>query len=583
MKHTSLVVLTSLLMTACGGGGSGGPTTLSGSFDEVPVSVGRCLDMAEGSECAPGVKVDSNLAKDGSTVLTFENNSLVAKDLVLTGNGIHQVSTVLMSNDGTPNTSASQSGSGGLVLNRNTLMSNRMPSLVEKDNAEAAGLLHSQMNSPAPRGLSLSGGAAATGVWNSIINDNLVQAQTFLGGSAALPGGGQVKVWVENKSRQETNFDWGQSVPGDEIAQRDMKIAPSQAQAMADMFATKVYAAATELVGAPWGSVPSSLQPWLLDVGTKDIHIVLLDITPDGKELGTIGYFWSANNFRSGVKSYSNEALVFYMDAATFGKLNIYTDTNNQQYGIWRPDGLYPAIGMTTLAHEFQHMIQFYQKQVRHGNPQSAGDTFQNETAAQALAYVIGRQMFPDVAKDPHLRAATAGGGFEGEFQQSLGYSGCQMDRWGEPGDACTAEGHYSQALSLAMYMLHNYGPGILKDWIQSPENGIGAIEKGLASVAPGTRYLDVVRSWGISTRMEKADAGKRLGFPTKSWQMVDGTQLVLGAVSPGRYFNFQTGEFTNPLAAGVAPRYALNVNAMVGGSGKVKVAPGSKLHVVIY
>ncbi|NDV11563.1 M30 family zinc metallopeptidase [Crenobacter caeni] len=511
-------------------------------------------------------------------MLTYENQGSVPRDLLVSGiGGIHTVSAVLYSSDTTPN-DLPDSGSGGRLFDAVSRQHNSIPVQISKENLQAPAdlrdLLKNNVGTSAPAPVQPSGN------WTSIVNDNITTVPTAKLAERDLPnsGGGKVVVWGQNTAL--TNLSsCGAPLTGDDLAKADMKVSICQAQAMADMFASKVYLLATELIGTPWGNeVPAALQSWLLDRSTKDIHIVLLDITPDGQPLGTIGYYWSVNSFRKGVKPYSNEALVFYMDAATFAKLDRYT-IGETEYGAWRPEGTYPALGMTTLAHEFQHMIQFYQKQVRHGAPVGAGDTFQNETAAQALGYLAGRKMFPDVETDPHLRTEVVGG-FEGEFRQSLGYSGCLMDSWGGSGDMCSAGAHYPQALSLAMYMLHQYGPGILKDWVQGPENGIAAIEKGLASASTGLKYHEVVRRWGISTRMEKA-AGN-LGFPARKWPLGTAT-IDLGAVSPGAYFNFKVGSFTTTLPAASAPRYAVNVQPGIAENTRVRVPGGSRLHLVVY
>ena len=119
-----------------------------------------------------------------------------------------------------------------------------------------------------------------------------------------------------------------------------------------------IYDWVTGIFGAPWGS--HSYSSSLIPGSTDEITILLFDIDGNNFNLGsgyTAGYFWSKDNFLSGSSNFSNERLMFYIDAPVFGA---------PDGGTWDITDYYPSEQISTLAHEFQHMINFYQKTVLH-------------------------------------------------------------------------------------------------------------------------------------------------------------------------------------------------------------------------
>jgi hypothetical protein len=86
-----------------------------------------------------------------------------------------------------------------------------------------------------------------------------------------------------------------------------------------------------------------------------EITILLTDIDGDDSSSGgVIGFFWSKDNFEKSSISGSNERIMFYADAVMFA--------NGE--GTWSIDDFWPKEMVSTLAHEFQHMINFYQKRI---------------------------------------------------------------------------------------------------------------------------------------------------------------------------------------------------------------------------
>ena len=121
-------------------------------------------------------------------------------------------------------------------------------------------------------------------------------------------------------------------------------------QAMVDSLAAKfitagddndIYEWVTALFGEEWGA---HNLPELIDENNQ-IHILLYDIDNDNSTTGgVLGYFWGKDNFKKSYMPHSNERVMFYIDAVLLATSG------------WGGEII------STLAHELQHMIHFYQK-----------------------------------------------------------------------------------------------------------------------------------------------------------------------------------------------------------------------------
>ena len=123
-----------------------------------------------------------------------------------------------------------------------------------------------------------------------------------------------------------------------------------------------IYDWTTAIFDAPWG--PHDRPDLIPAEYGSQIHILIYDIDDDGLAPGGSrrgGYHWAKDNYwrnpRDIVLATSNERLMFYLDAPL---LTLHHGST------WNTAD--PAVGVmiSTLVHEFQHMIHFYQKEVVH-------------------------------------------------------------------------------------------------------------------------------------------------------------------------------------------------------------------------
>jgi hypothetical protein len=204
-----------------------------------------------------------------------------------------------------------------------------------------------------------------------------VQRNTFYTVVATLRAAGEhSNVWVADK-----NYDNRSSKTNDN------KIAQKHASELARKF-DQIYKYETPIFGFEYGGdiTNTSDTKYGGADGDPKIQILVYDIDGDYKSTqtgGTFGYFFIGDEysqsdldsvFGTGMKT--NQAEIFYVDAH-------FTD--------YAPDTMY-----STLAHEFQHMINFNEK-TRKSNSSSVSGVWYNEMlsllAEDLIAPLIGIQM----------------------------------------------------------------------------------------------------------------------------------------------------------------------------------------------
>lgn len=240
-------------------------------------------------------------------------------------------------NETSANTIAEGSGSGVAKLGTAdlSLSSSSMhtaPKYVTDFNANAKQFLKKGSGSS----LSAKSYAVTTGynvgdAKNWYVDENCAVSSSTLRQKVELSAapGHYVYVWVDNA-------EWGSIVTQSMVDRIASKFAN-------DGYESKpsIYSMVTQMLGEPWGA-DAAIYNDIIPSTKADVHILYYDIP--GK--GYLGYFFSAHNYlRSAEIPFSNEELMFFMDSRFLKAI---------------PDEM-----LNTLAHEFQHMVHFYQKGVR--------------------------------------------------------------------------------------------------------------------------------------------------------------------------------------------------------------------------
>lgn len=331
------------------------------------------------------------------------------------------------------------------------------------------------------------------------------QVVTTLRGYTTLSSGKILRVWVADSG----------------FGSLDGQIDSNKVTSIMDAFkgttnAPGIYDMVEKLVGDEWGnhSFPTSL----ISSSVSYIDVVFYDIGCDGALSGTVGYFWSANNFLETLYPFSNEALVFFVDTKFMG-----TKTG----ATWELTDAAPLLALTTLAHEFQHMIHYYQKNIVKG---VSSKTWLNEMLSllmeDATVYWI---------------SGISGKGLVSDANSSLNnyikLPNCGITAWNENNPTeCNNYTDYDTVWAFGGYLVRNYGGGgFVQGIIQNSKTDMDAIDSALSTTGYSITYKEALRRHGASLAMNpsKGALSNFYGYPQK---------LVKDFFGAGFDLNFQSG-----------------------------------------
>jgi hypothetical protein len=236
----------------------------------------------------------------------------------------------------------------------------------------------------------------------------------------------------------------------------------TQAQEMAAKF-DLIYPAETGLLGYEYGGGPSGDGGW---DGDTRIQILVCDLGYS-TSVKTLGYFWAKDmRLDNGSGQRSNEAEMFYLN----GNSAILTE-----FGA---EVLY-----STLVHEFQHMINFSQK-----NPKGLNsETWYNEMLSMMTEDVISPMIGIDSSDSRHP--------IQTRIPQFLWY----YDFYGIAEWNSSSTYSYSITYAFGAYLLRNYGgASLLKEILANNSANIDSITEALSTVADnGLSFRDALVRFG--------------------------------------------------------------------------------------
>jgi hypothetical protein len=239
--------------------------------------------------------------------------------------------------------------------------------------------------------------------------------------------GDQETFWVSNPDRQENRqidatlryvtphvYMWVEN--GLNVSDRDL-------QRAADNFEQNTYPTDREFFGSEWTPGVDS-----------DPHLFILHASDLGESLA--GYYSSADEFSQLVHPYSNEKEMFYLniDPRLPSPLRVNSDFYN---GV--------------LAHEFQHMIHWYND--------ANEETWMNEGLSELASFLNGYDV----------------GGFDIAFSRE---PDTQLNTWPEGPGSATA--NYGAAYLFTSYFLDRFGPEATRTLIADTENGLASVDNTL-------------------------------------------------------------------------------------------------------
>lgn len=282
------------------------------------------------------------------------------------------------------------------------------------------------------------------------------------------------------------------------------KVDETMVQAMADRFlktdtSDDIYTLVTGIYGSHWGPHTYN-NVFIPSTEENNITILLYDIDNDnGNTAGgvVLGYFWAKDNYlNSELKKYtglsqggSNECTMFYIDACLFAKKDGIT---------WEITDSDPANIISTLSHEAQHMIHFYQKVIKNKLSNSSDvwiDEMCSLMAEDFVAKKIGVNGPRGVAYDNG--SAGSPNNTSGRLPLYNDYNDDSVVVWLLDQDVLRS---YSIAYSFGAYLARNFnGVNLFKNIVQNPYINYQAITNAVNSLGYSETFGTLLQKWGAS------------------------------------------------------------------------------------
>ena len=269
-----------------------------------------------------------------------------------------------------------------------------------------------------------------------------------------------------------------------------------------------IYDWVTNIYEEEWGSNAEAKYEELIPAD-NEITILLTDIDGDNSPTGgVIGFFWSKDNLDKTTISGSNERIMFYADAIMFA--------NGE--GIWDIDDFWPKEMVSTLAHEFQHMIHFYQKTILLLDANSEGtDVWINEMLSETTEDLIATKI-----KHIGSRGIEYTDGSDGPTDNTNGryplYNAnntLSLTAWNNQ------LADYSKVNAFGAYLIRNYGGAkllhdIMHNAYTDEQAVVNAVNKSIEG--SGKTFDNLLSGWGTAVLLSNIESPENLPTYNTGW-----------------------------------------------------------------
>lgn len=354
-------------------------------------------------------------------------------------------------------------------------------------------------------------------------------------GPVAVDGGERtLDIWVADNCWDDPDTPFPD---GD----RSRLVTPDMVAALADRFLKgggfdDIYDWVTGMLGAEWGDhdYTDLIAP------DNEVAILLCDIDDDDStEGGLVGYFYSRDNVEPLSEPHSNGRVMFTIDAVLYA-VEDAGDADGDG-SDWDPTDSWPEEIFSTLAHEFQHMVHFYQRSVLRGASSSA-DRWINEMASQVVEDLLADKLgvIGPRGVDGAVGSAGVTGITEGRLPRFNARNDASLTTWvDEPLDEALA--CYSVTYAFGAWLARNYGGALLLNRLmRCSVTGPASIED-IVSQETGhpERFARILQRWGAAQLLSDetdAPSGYRYNAGTFFDSSVNGRGYRLGSIDLFRY-----------------------------------------------
>jgi len=362
-------------------------------------------------------------------------------------------------------------------------------------------------------------------------------------------------------------------------------------QVMVDAFGAKflatgsnndIYDWVTNIFGSPWGAhtfdnlIPAS--------AANTIDILFYDISADNSTNGGIlGFFYSKDNYLTSASSFSNQRLMFYIDSVL---------TATQTGTTWEISDLWPGEMVATLAHEFQHMIHFYQKTALKNAGTTASQSWIHEMMSMMTEDLVADKILADGPRGVAYSDGTSGATGNNQGRPALfnSYSYLSQATWQNDNYVLA---RYAINYSFGAWLSRNYGGVLLAEQLmKSSTDDIDGMTSALAALGYTVTYAELLEFFWASVVLSNLTDNKapymmnKGGYFTSTLNSVD---YNLGSIDFYKFGLGPTAYTSSGLSStiltllpysGVITKAATNVSGTL--TSKVDMARGVNMTVVV-
>lgn len=296
-------------------------------------------------------------------------------------------------------------------------------------------------------------------------------ARKIVSNISTVHGSKTLNVWVSNDS-----FGAGCS--------KAKCVTQQMVDSLADTFLktgndNDIYDWVTNIFGEEWGA-NAKIKFSNLISENNEVTILVTDIDNDNRaDGGIIGYFYGKDNYID--TSGSNKRIMFYIDSVMFA--------NEEDGDYWQKE-IY-----STLAHEFVHMIEFYQKMVL---KDTGHDVWIAEMIAEATEDLIATKIRHAGPRGVEHTDGSAGsvGNIQGRYSLFNQDGTSSLTAWNNN------LSDYSKVNAFGTFLTRNYGGAkVLRDIMHNSKKHEDAIIYATQKSVHGTgkNFDDLLREWGIA------------------------------------------------------------------------------------
>lgn len=296
-----------------------------------------------------------------------------------------------------------------------------------------------------------------------------------------------------------------------------------------------IYGWVTNLIGDEWGVSSSFIykgRSYDTIEKSDNVTILIADLYEQNTDAGgVVGYFDSSDLVLGSVDS--NQRVMFAIDAVMFASAD---GAGGEDTEGWDSKDYWPQEIFSTLAHEFQHMIHFYQKGVV-----AEADLYYEPTWIDELCSMQVEDLLADKlgvlgprGVDSMLLTAGSAGNTAGRLPDFIYSPDISLEDWG----GVDIYASYAAAYAFGAYLTRNYGgASFIRSVVQSPFASVNSIITAAEAFSRRDESIEsLLRRWGVAVLLsDSTDAPEYYQYGAFS-SMLNSVTYNLGAINLWNY-----------------------------------------------